>query len=52
MANEVREHSSQKATTAIHTHETAPTQFVEADGISDNVSLASSKAIKDLSPNE
>jgi pimeloyl-ACP methyl ester carboxylesterase len=26
-------HSSQDATTMIHTHETAPTQFVEADGI-------------------
>ena len=52
MANVVREQSSQKATTAIHTHETTPTQFVEADGISDNVSLASSKSIEDLSRKE
>jgi pimeloyl-ACP methyl ester carboxylesterase len=33
MANVVTEHSNQQATTMIHTHETAPTQFVEADGI-------------------
>jgi pimeloyl-ACP methyl ester carboxylesterase len=33
MANVVTEHSNQKATTTIHTHETAPTQFIEADGI-------------------
>ena len=33
MANVVTEHSNQKATTMIHTHQTAPTQFVEANGI-------------------
>jgi pimeloyl-ACP methyl ester carboxylesterase len=33
MANVVTKHSNQEATTTIHTYETAPTQFVEADGI-------------------
>ena len=33
MANVVTEHSSQKAITMVHTHQTAPTQFVEANGI-------------------
>jgi pimeloyl-ACP methyl ester carboxylesterase len=33
MANVVAEHSNQEATTIIHTHQTAPTQFVEANGI-------------------
>jgi pimeloyl-ACP methyl ester carboxylesterase len=33
MADVVTEHSSQEATTVIHTHQTAPTQFVEANGI-------------------
>ena len=33
MPNVVTEHSYEKGTTTIHTHETAPTQFVEANGI-------------------
>ena len=33
MADVVTEHRNQEATTMIHTHETAPTQFVEANGI-------------------
>ncbi len=33
MANAVTEHRDQEATTIIHTHQTAPTQFVEANGI-------------------
>jgi len=33
MPNIVTEHGHQKTTTTIHTHETAPTQFVEANGI-------------------
>jgi len=33
MPNIVTEQGHQKTTTTIHTHETAPTQFVEADGI-------------------
>jgi pimeloyl-ACP methyl ester carboxylesterase len=33
MADAVREHSNREATTMIHTHQTAPTQFVEANGI-------------------
>ena len=33
MANVVTKHSNQEATTMIHTHQTAPTQFVEASGI-------------------
>src|SRR3984885_14088979 len=33
MADVVTEHSSQKATKVIHTHQTVPTQFVEADEI-------------------
>jgi hypothetical protein len=33
MANVVTEHSGREATTIIHTHQTAPTQFVEANGI-------------------
>ena len=33
MANEVTKLSNQKATTMIHTHETAPTEFVETNGI-------------------
>src|ERR1700682_5201681 len=33
MANAVTEHRDQEATTMIHTHQTAPTQFVEAKGI-------------------
>ena len=33
MANVVTEHSNQEATTMIHTHQTAPTRFVEADEI-------------------
>src|ERR1700677_4488812 len=33
MDNVVTERSNQEATTTIHTHETAPTQFVEANGI-------------------
>src|SRR6204780_2165451 len=33
MANVVTERSNQEATTTIHSHETAPTQFVEANGI-------------------
>jgi len=33
MANVATEHSNREATTMIHTHQTAPTQFVEANGI-------------------
>src|SRR6202171_4377723 len=33
MANAVTEHRDQEATTMIHTHQTAPTKFVEANGI-------------------
>src|SRR5271156_2774638 len=33
MANVVTKHGNQEATIMIHTHETAPTQFVEANGI-------------------
>jgi hypothetical protein len=33
MTNVVTKHSNQEATTMIHTHQTAPTQFVEANGI-------------------
>ena len=33
MADVVTEQSNQESTTTSHTHETAPTQFVEADGI-------------------
>ena len=33
MADVVREHSNRETTTMIYTHQTAPTQFVEANGI-------------------
>src|SRR5260221_9011712 len=33
MANVVKKHNSERATLMIHTHQTAPTQFVEANGI-------------------
>jgi pimeloyl-ACP methyl ester carboxylesterase len=33
MADVVTGHSNREATTMIHTHQTAPTQFIEADGI-------------------
>jgi pimeloyl-ACP methyl ester carboxylesterase len=33
MANAVTKHSNHEATTVIHTHQTAPAQFIEANGI-------------------